>query len=324
MSKFKVLVTDEIHDKARAMLEEACELKICPDTSFETLRSWVTGVDALIVRNLLPDDIFENADRLRVVVRHGVGVDFIPVGDATKRGIPVANVPGASTQSVAEHVVGLMFLLARKYHELNRRTRQGEWNCRNQVSAFELQGKTVGLVGLGRIGSRLAYISQGALEMQVLGYDPLAAAFPSGVKLATLEEIFQQSQFVSLHVPLTPEAKHMVGQRLISLMRRDAFLINASRGAVVVETDLIKALRDGVLGGAALDVFDEEPLPKGHPYLSLENLVLTPHSAALTEESFERMGTESAQEILRALKGERPINLVNPEVWPAYMAKYGN
>jgi D-3-phosphoglycerate dehydrogenase len=323
MSKFKVLLTDRIHDKARAMLEEICELKVCPDSSFETLRSAVAGMDALIVRNLLPGDVFEQADRMRVVVRHGVGLDFIPVDMATKRGILVANVPGANSQSVVEHVVGLMFLMARKFHELNRRTHQGDWNIRHKVAAFELQGKTLGLVGLGKIGGRLALICQGALEMQVLGYDPHTSAFPRGIKQASLEEIFKKSQFISLHVPLTAETKSMVGERLLSLMQKDAFLINACRGPVVVEADLVKALRDGVIGGAALDVFNEEPLPEGHPFLGLENLVLTPHSAALTAESFVRMGTESAQEVLRALRGEKPVNLVNPEAWPAYVANYG-
>lgn len=324
MSKFKVLITDRIHDKARAMLEETCELKACPDSSFETLRSMVTGVDALIVRNLLPEDIFQSAESVRVVVRHGVGLDFIPVGEATKRGILVANVPGANSQTVAEHVAGLMFMLARKFHELNRRTHQGDWDCRNQVSGFELQGKTLGLVGLGRIGAKLAAMCQEGLGMTVLGYDPYAASFPGGVQKATLEEIFEQSHFISLHVPLTKETKNLVGERLLSLMRRDAFLINACRGAVVVEADMVKALKDEAIGGAALDVFNQEPLPKGHPFLGLDNLILTPHSAALTEESFERMGTESAQEVLLALKGEKPVNLVNPEVWPAYMDKYGN
>lgn len=257
------------------------------------------------------------------MVRHGVGLDFIPVDEATKRGVPVANVPGANTLAVVEHVLGLMLLMARQYHRLDQLTRQGDWECRNRLTSFELKGETLGILGMGRIGCGLATLCNHGLGMKVLGYDPFAKDMPEGVRPASVEEIFQQSRFVSLHVPLTADTKNLVDNRLLATMRPEAYLINACRGAVVVEEDLIQALNDKIIAGAALDVFNQEPLPSDHPFMKIPNLVITPHSAALTDGSIVRMGTESVAELLSILDLQKPVNLVNPDAWPAYVAKYG-
>ena len=323
MSDLTVMLTNPIHPQALAMLEARHRVVTSPDASAEALRQTAQEADAILVRTLLPGDILDHAPRVRTMVRHGVGLDFIPVAEATKRGVPVANVPGANTLAVVEHVLGLMLLMARQYHRLDQFTRQGDWNCRNRISSFELRGETLGILGMGRIGCGLATVCRQGLGMKVLGYDPFAQHLPEGVQSASVEEIFQRSRFVSLHVPLTPDTKNLVDKKLLATMRPEAYLINACRGAVVVEDDLVQALNDKVIAGAALDVFNQEPLPADHPFTKAPNLVLTPHSAALTDGSLVRMGTESVAELLSILDLNKPINLVNPEAWPAYLAKYG-
>jgi D-3-phosphoglycerate dehydrogenase len=185
----------------------------------------------------------------------------------------------------------------------------------------ELQNKNLGVLGLGRIGHRVASIAQSAFDMTVLGYDPYIKSFPEKLKKVSLEVLFQESDFVTVHVPLTEETRHLVDLRLLSQMKSTAFFVNASRGPIIDERALVKVLMEKKIAGAALDVYDVEPLPEDHPLLSLENVFLTPHSAALTAESIERMGIESAQEVIRVLKGEKPINFVNPEVWEAYIKR---
>ncbi|BEQ13192.1 hydroxyacid dehydrogenase [Desulfoferula mesophila] len=323
MSQLTVMLTNPIHPKALAMLDARHRVVTSPDTSADTLRKVAQEADAILVRTLLPGDILDHAPRVRTMVRHGVGLDFIPVDEATKRGVPVANVPGANTLAVVEHVLGLMLLMARQYHRLDQLTRQGDWECRNRLTSFELKGETLGILGMGRIGCGLATLCNHGLGMKVLGYDPFAKDMPEGVRPASVEEIFQQSRFVSLHVPLTADTKNLVDNRLLATMRPEAYLINACRGAVVVEEDLIQALNDKIIAGAALDVFNQEPLPSDHPFMKIPNLVITPHSAALTDGSIVRMGTESVAELLSILDLQKPVNLVNPDAWPAYVAKYG-
>lgn len=324
MSQLTVMLTNPIHPRALAMLEARHRVVTSPDTSADTLREVAAGADAILVRTLLPADILDHAPRVRTMVRHGVGLDFIPVAEATKRGVPVANVPGANTLAVVEHVLGLMLLMARQYHRLDQLTRQGDWECRNRIASFELKGETLGIVGMGRIGCGLATVCQQGLGMKVLGYDPFAKELPQGVQPAGVEDIFRQARFVSLHVPLTPDTRNLVDKKLLATMRPDAYLINACRGAVVVEDDLVEALDKGTIAGAAQDVFNQEPLPADHPFMKTPNLVLTPHSAALTGGSIVRMGTESVAELLNILDLKKPLNLVNPEAWPAYLAKYGS
>ena len=322
MKRHKVLLTNAIHPEAVKILEEIADIVVAENTEPETLYKAIAGVDAFMVRVLLPPDIFEYADQLQVTVRHGVGLDFIPVEAATAKGIPVANVPGTNTLAVAEHVVGMFLMLSRQFHRLILDSSQRDWNIRNSLLGAEVFGKTVGIVGLGRIGSRVASICQNGFEMTVLAYDPYAASYPDGVQKASLETIFEKSDFVTFHVPLTPETERFINAEFLSLLKPTSFLVNASRGPVIDEAALIQVLSSGRIAGAALDVFEEEPLPPEHPYFSLGNVLITPHCSGLTAESLIRMGTEAAKEVVRALKGEKPINLVNPEIWGQYIEKY--
>jgi D-3-phosphoglycerate dehydrogenase len=320
----KVLLTNPIHPVAVRMLEEVAEVIVVSDTSLGDLKKAIVGVDALIVRTPISADILSHANKLKIIVRHGVGLDFVPVKEATERGILVANVPGANTEAVAEHVIGMFLLLARQFHRLNLGLRQAKWNSRDRISGVELQNKNLGVMGLGRIGHRVASIAHAAFGMTILGYDPYIKPFPEKVKKVSLEVLFQESDFITVHVPLMEETRHLVDLRLLSQMKPTAFFVNASRGPIIDERALVKVLAEKRIAGAALDVYDVEPLPEDHPFLSLDNVFLTPHSAALTTESIERMGIESAQEVVRALKGDKPLNLVNPKVWEIYAGRSGS
>lgn len=322
MKRPKVLLTNAIHPEAVKILEEIADIVVAENTEPETLYKAIAGADALMVRVLLPPDIFDYADRLQVAVRHGVGLDFIPVEAATTKGIPVANVPGTNTLAVAEHVVGMFLTLSRKFHHLILDSPKRDWNIRNSLLGSEVFGKTVGIVGLGRIGSRVSSICLNGFDMTVLAYDPYAESYPDGVQRASLKMVFEKSDFVTIHVPLTHETERFINSEILSLLKPTSFLINASRGPVIDESALIETLSSGRMAGAALDVFDEEPLPPEHPFFSIDNVLITPHSSGLTAESLVRMGTESAKEVVRTLKGEKPINLVNPEIWDQYIERY--
>ncbi len=323
MAKFTVVLTGDIHPSPKAALQAVAEVLVCPATDPDGLSAAVADADALLVRHLLPADILEHGPKIRIMARHGVGLDFIPVAEATKKNVIVTNAPGSNTQAVAEHVIGTMLLLARRFGTLDAAVRSGNWAFRNSFSGMELSGRTLGVLGLGKIGLSVAKACAAAFNMRVLGHDPFLSSFPDAVTPATVEQIFSQSDIVTLHVPLTETTREMVDAAMLARMKPGALLINACRGEVVNERDLVAALRSGPLAGAALDVFPEEPLPKEHPYCKIENVILTPHSAALTEESMIRMGGMAADDIVRVLNGERPHHFVNPEVWPAFAARHG-
>lgn len=324
MAGYTVVLTSEVHPKARALLEAAATVRVCPGTDPDTLRASVSNADALLVRHMLPGDILEHGPKLRILARHGVGLDFIPVAAATGKGVLVTNAPGSNTQGVVEHTIGAMLSLARRYCSLDAGVRRGDWPIRNRLTGIELQGRPLGVLGLGKIGMGVANAAHFGFGMRVLGYDPFLKRFYPHVTPASVEQIFRECDVISLHVPLTDETRDMVNAPLLATMKPGALLINACRGEVIVEADLIAALKSGPLGGAALDVFPGEPLPASHPYYDLPNVLLTPHSAALTEESIIRMGEMSCGDIIRVLSGEKPLYGVNMEIWPAFAATYGN
>lgn len=323
MAGYTVVLTSEIHPKARALLEAVATVRVCPAIDPDSLRAGVADADALLVRHMLPKDILEHGPKLRILARHGVGLDFIPVAEATQKGVLVSNAPGSNTQGVVEHTIGAMLSLARRYCTLDAAVREGDWGIRNTLTAFELAGRSLGVLGLGKIGMSVATAAHFGFGMRIMGYDPFCKRFPPHITPASVGEIFRECDCISLHVPLTEDTRGMVNTDLLNTMKPGALLVNACRGEVVVEEDLVTALQTGPLGGAALDVFPEEPLPQNHPYCSLPNVLLTPHSAALTEESILRMGEMSCGDIVRVLSGEKPLHGVNMEAWPAFAAKYG-
>lgn len=316
MNKVKILCTLPMDPAGAALLAEVADIVVAPSQSAESLYGAIGDADLLVVRSQLPADLFDRPNRLVGVVRHGTGLDLIPVDSATAHGIPVANVPGANAQAVVEHVIGSFLALSRRFETLDATLRRSGWATARALTgtATELSGKTVGIVGVGAIGGALARACQAAFGMRVLGYQPHGAV-PDGVEPVSLDELFAQSDFISLNCPLTPETRHLVNEARLRRMKKTAVLVNAARGAVIDDVALAAALHGGWLKGAAVDVFAEQPLRTDHPFLQLTNIILTPHAAALTDESSRKMGVGAAQQVLQLLRGERPEFLVNPEIW---------
>ncbi|HEY8425738.1 MAG TPA: hydroxyacid dehydrogenase [Limnochordales bacterium] len=309
-----------IHPAGIEVLEQVAEVRVAQDPSVAGLLSQIADVEGILVRTApLPGEVIEAALRLRVIARHGVGVDNIDVAAATRRGIPVAYTPNANATSVAEHALVLMGALAKQLLPYDRATRAGQWEVRNSYRAIDLGGRTLGVVGLGRIGREVARRARAAFDMRVMGYDPYldeATVRALGIQpVATLEELLEAADVVSVHVPLTEGTRHLIGAAELARMKPTALLINTSRGPVVDQAALVKALREGRIAGAGLDVFDPEPPPDSLELFTLDNVVVTPHSAALTTEAVIRMATGAAQAIVDVLSGRRPEHVVNPEVF---------
>lgn len=303
-----VALTAPMHAQAMERLAEFADIRVAATPAPDHVRQALDGASALIVRNPVPAPAIAGATTLRVIVRHGIGLDFVPLEAASKAGIVVANAPDANIQSVVEHVLGCMFAMARGLHIQNAELRRGNWAVRNGAW-IELAGKTLGIVGLGRIGRRLA-AAAAALGMKVVAYDP-AASGDEVALLPSLEALAAVADVVSLHIPLTAATTGLIDAAVLRQMKPGAFLINAARGPVVVERDLAAALAARRIAGAAIDVFAEEPIAADHPFLALDNILLTPHSAALTEESMLRMGLDSVAEVHRFFRGHEPRNFVN-------------
>lgn len=263
--------------------------------------------------------LMDQAPALKVIARTGVGYDNISVPDATARGICVCYTPDAPTISTAEHAVALMLAAAKQLKRYNRA--MIEQPTADHISSYyglELYGRRLGLVGLGRIGARVARVAQ-ALGMSVTAYDPFvtpARAAELGVGLApTLEALLSEADVVSLHVPASPETRHMINAERLAQMKPGAYLINAARGALVDEAALLNALESGRLSGAGLDVFDCEPPPADHPLLSRDDVIATPHLAGPSPAGRQRMWEGAISQALQVLRNERPVHLLNPDVW---------
>lgn len=313
-----VVLSESIHKAGLAALRAAADVHVLPQSTPAVLRGAIADADAVIVRlSPLNAEMIAAAPRLRVIGRHGAGLDNVDLAAATQRNIPVVYVPRTHGLSVAEHTIMLMLALARQLPRLDQAVRSGAFELRNQVSGIELDGKTLGVIGLGNIGRLVGEKCRAALRMRVLGYDPL---LPPGVPLpadrvADIETLLRESDVVTLHVPLTPQTRKLLGARQLALMKPTALVINTSRGEVVDEAALAEALRAGRIGGAAVDVYAIEPPPPDHPLLSAPHTVLTPHTAAHTEEALQRMAISLADDVLAVLRGERPAHVANPDVY---------
>ena len=257
--------------------------------------------------------------QLKLLARPGIGVDGIDLAAATERGILVTNTPDGPTESTAEHAVALLLAVAKRVVVGDMQLR-GADIPRSQLVGTEVRDRTLGVVGYGRIGRRVAEIGALGLKMRVLAYDPfLVGTAPTltGVEMiADLDTLLAQADFVTLHIPLTPQTHPLLGERELRLMKPGSYLINASRGPVVNEAALIRLLAEGHLAGAGLDVFDPEPPEPDNPLLRMANVVVTPHIASYTDRGLAAMMNGAIDQILQVLRGERPPFLVNPEVWP--------
>jgi D-3-phosphoglycerate dehydrogenase len=321
MAKGTILIPQPIHPAGLKLIEDhGYAARVALDFTEATLRREAKDADGILVRTAeLPASVIEAAPRLKVIGRHGVGYDNIDVAAATKRGVVVAITPRANALSVAEHVLALMFALAKRIVPFDAATRKNEWEVRNSYAAVDLSGKTLGILGMGRIGSMVCRRATQGLDMEVLAYDPLVprqAMEQVGARVAgSIPEVLEAADVVTVHVPSTPETKGLIGEQALRRMKRTAFLINTARGPLVDEAALAKALREQWIAGAGIDVFDPEPPAADNPLFGLPNIILTPHSAALTAECVMRMATHAAQAILDVLEGRRPEGVVNPEVY---------
>src|SRR6266511_305924 len=257
--------------------------------------------------------------KLKVVGRHGAGLDIVDIPAATRLGVAVVHAPGSNSQAVAEHALMLMLMCVKRAVEVDKGTRAGNWFARDDASNTELGGKTLSIVGIGNVGRRVAKFT-GALGMRVLAHDkyvPDDEVRRRGAEpVASLEGLLPQVDVLTCHTPLTPETKHMINEKAIGLMKPSAIFINTSRGPVQDERALFEALTRGKLAAAGLDVWEDEPTSRDNPILNLENVVCSSHMAGVTREATRQAAMQVSGEMLRVLRGERPEVLVNPDVWP--------
>ena len=312
----KVLIVQPIHESGIRLLKKEVEVILAPDSSVETVRKEIKGIHGVIVRTApFTREIIESADKLKVIGRHGVGVDSIDIKAASERGIPVVHTPNANMVSVAEHTIGFILALAKRLVISDKATREGNFALREEFAASDLDGKTLGIVGAGRIGSTLAKKCKVAFNMKVLSYDPYLSpekAKEMEVSLCdSLPELLKESDFVSIHVPLTKDTRDLIGEKELKFMKPTAFLINVGRGRIVDEKALAKALKEEWIAGAASDVFSQEPPDPDNPLLKIENVILSPHMAALTKECVIRMATGAAQGVLDVLRGNKAKYIAN-------------
>ncbi len=317
-AQFKVLVADNIALDSLLPLtsDERFELVVRPGLSGEDLAVAISESDAVLVRSAtkITRASLARAERLKAIGRAGVGVDTIDVQAASERGIAVLTAPAGNTISAAELTMALLLALARKVPAADRSMKAGEWD-RKSFNGFELYGKTLGLVGAGRIGGQVAKRAR-AFGMEVLVFDPLLdreRARELDVQLGGLEEVISRADVLSVHVPLTDATRNLIGAPQLASMKKGALLLNVARGGVVNEAALLEYLLNGHLSGAALDVYEHEPLPADSPLRSLTNVVMTPHLGASTAEAQQNVAVEIAEAVRSALLTGDKTKAVNAE-----------
>jgi len=315
MTKPKVLLYEPIHQKGIDYLSQHAEIIRASAQDEETLCREVAGASGIVIRakGAATAKVMDSAPGLKVIGRHGVGVDNIDVAAATERGIYVLNTPGVNNEAVAEHAVGLMLAVTKRIGEGDHALRNGHWDFRYEKLGQEVFGLTLGIVGLGNIGCRVAQICHAAFNMKILYCDQVQkpeAERELSAEKGELDELLRSSDYVSLHVPALPSTHHLIDADNITLMKKTAYLINTSRGPVVDTSALCDALKKGSIAGAGLDVYEEEPLPGDSDILSIPNTVLTPHIASHTGGAMIAMAMV-VEDVVRVLQGESPKHPVN-------------
>jgi D-3-phosphoglycerate dehydrogenase len=308
----RIVATGRVFPPAEELLGP---IEVAPDPDEESLLPLVTDAVAIIARGdaTISSRLLDAAPALRVIGRTGVGVERIDVEAATSRGIPIVIAPDAGANSVAEGALTLMLALAKDLPALDRAVREGDWTARDELDLWDIGGTTVGVVGLGRIGRRVAGLVQ-ALGARVLAYDPYVAG-PENVELVELDTLFGESDYISLHAPLTAETRGLVDARRLSLAR-GAVLVNLGRGALVSSLDdLLEALESGALCGVGLDVFEPEPPDPSHPLFRHRRVLLSPHALGLSRQARRQLFTEMAEGVAAVLRGDRPRAVANPEIY---------
>jgi D-3-phosphoglycerate dehydrogenase len=270
-------------------------------------------------------DLLRRAPNLLIVSSNGAGYDPVDVDACTAAGVLVVNQSGGNANSVAEHALAMLLTLSKRIIEADRALRRDANVNRNTLMGTEAQGKTIGIVGLGNVGRRIAALANGLLGMKVLAFDPYLPATEMaacGGEKVELDELLRRSDYVSISCPLTKESRGMIGAREFALMQPHAYFITTARGFIHDEPALLEALRDKRIAGAGLDVWAKEPPPADHPLLQFDNVLASPHTAGVTKEARENMGRIAAEQLLDALDGKRPPRIINPEVWPGYARRF--
>lgn len=319
---FKVLISDPISDMGIQQLHDAADVAVDKRTglSEDELVAIIGDYDALLVRSQtkVTARVIAAGKKLKAIGRAGVGVDNIDLEAATRHGVVVINAPDGNTITTCEHTLAMMMAVARHIPQAHKKTTSGEWD-RKSFIGVELRGKTLGVIGMGRIGSEVAKRAK-AFGMEIIAYDPFLSeerAEKLGVKLGTVEDICANADFITLHTPLTNETRHMIGKKQFALMKKGVRIINCARGGLVDEAALIEAIDEGIVAGAAFDVFEQEPPAPDHPFLSHPKIIVTPHLGASTVEAQENVAIDVSEEVLHVLRGEPFKNAVNMPHVPA-------
>lgn len=314
-----IFLTEPIHEDGVKLLEMAANVVHGTSSDKDAIIRDAQGCTGILVRSaVITEEIMDAIPTLKVVAKHGIGVDNIDIKAASSRKILVLNAPESNINAVAEHTVGMMFALCKNYAFMDENTRKGGFLLRNKYKNFEIKGKTVGFIGLGKIGMLVAK-KLGCVGVRMIGYDPYIKkeiAGQAGIELVEdINQIYAESDFVTIHVPLTNETRGMINSQTLNKMKSTAYLINVARGPIVNEGDLYQALKSGVIRGAAIDVFEQEPPSPDNPLFMLDNILLSPHNAALTEEALLAMAVQSAQGIVDFIQKRKPKYIVNKEVY---------
>jgi D-3-phosphoglycerate dehydrogenase len=325
----RILLVEPIGDPGMRILREVGIVETLPRRSQRELIARIKDADAAIIRAMLRIDsqVIDAGRRLKVIGRFGVGLDNVDVKRATERGIPVVWTPDANSAAVADFSFGLMIGIARRIASANDALKQyGSWERRHQLVGTDVSEKVLGIIGFGRVGRAVAERARG-FRMRVLVHDPfveeeVVSEF-GGIRVS-LEELLGQSDFVSIHAPYTSETKKLIGERQISMMKPRAFIINTVRGGIVDSRALVKALRAKRIAGAALDTFEEEPPRRRNALFRLENVIATPHIAAFTQESLEKVSATVAEGVASALRNERPRYVFNESVYQTPQRSHKN
>jgi D-3-phosphoglycerate dehydrogenase len=321
MPKKKVIIdVRAIHADGLKVFEPAEDVETVIYKKDSPLKTFAPDAQGILVGlSLIDAAVIESCPDLKIIAKHGVGYDNIDVAAATKRGIPVAVTPYANNMSVAEFTIGFMLALSKKIYPSSRALREGTYRGFKDCTGVDLWGRTVGVIGVGRIGSEVSRMCRLAFNMNVLAYDPYVSdAYLTNVgahPVRSLDELLKESDYVTVHCPLNPETKDIIAEKELQMMKRSAYIFNTARGGIINEQALVTALDRGWIQGAAIDATVVEPPPSDDPLVMHEKILVTPHIAANSDEAMSRMAAMAAQEILRVLNGQKPMNIVNPEIY---------
>ncbi len=315
MKRFMILLYEDMHEAGKAILGEKAEILFATSIEETSLMNEVKEVDGIIVRanGKVTRKMMESAPKLKVIGRHGVGVENIDLEAATEKGIWVVNTPDANDLSVAEHFFGLALILSKMLKKADVALREGRFEVRYQYIGKELHGKTLGILGFGRIGKAVGCIGHKGFAMKVLYYDAVRyEEMEKEIKAEKvgLEELLTQSDYISINLPMLPATKSLLKEREFGLMKPSAYIINLARGPIWDEKALYAVLKEGKIAGAGSDVYEVEPAMEDHPLFQLENFIGTPHMAAHTDEALRRMSLV-AEDVIRVLDGKAPLHPVN-------------